>query len=50
MAGSSVAGVIVRTPVPGMLNAIVSAPEWLFASRIAWRNDPGPVSIVLVTV
>src|SRR5262245_30027134 len=44
------AGVIVWTPAPGMLNAIVSRPGFPFASRIAWRSDPGPESLVFVTV
>jgi hypothetical protein len=33
-----------------MLNAIVSAPGFAFASRIAWRSEPAPESAVLVTV
>jgi hypothetical protein len=33
-----------------MLNVIVSAPGVAFASRIAWRNDPAPLSSVFVTV
>jgi hypothetical protein len=32
-----------------MLNAIVPPPP-LFASRIAWRNEPVPLSFVFVTV
>ena len=50
IAGSGVVGVIVWTPVPGMAKAIVSAPMAAFASRIAWRSDPAPLSAVLVTV
>jgi hypothetical protein len=37
-------------PDPGILNEILSRPEWAFASMIAWRNDPAPLSVVLVTV
>src|SRR5262245_32337353 len=33
-----------------MLNAIVSLPVLPLASRIAWRNEPGPASSVFVTV
>ena len=32
-----------------MLNAIVP-PPMLFASRMAWRNEPEPLSLVLLTV
>ncbi len=48
--GSHVARTMVWTPGPGMLNAIVSAPGFALASRIAWRNDPAPESAVVVTV
>ena len=41
---------IVWTPAPGMLKAIVSKPAVALASRIAWRNEPGPLSSVFVTV
>src|SRR5215468_3678732 len=41
--------VIVWMPVPGMLNAIMSAPGFALASRIACRREPGPLSLVLVT-
>src|SRR5206468_11488399 len=43
-------GLIVCTPVPGMLNAIRSTPGIASASRIACRREPGPESLVLVTV
>jgi hypothetical protein len=33
-----------------MLNAIRSSPGLAFASVIAWRSDPAPLSFVLVTV
>ena len=50
IAGSVVRGVIVWTPLPGMSNAIVSAPPLALASRIACRSDPAPLSSVVVTV
>src|SRR5438034_10579693 len=33
-----------------MLKVIVSAPAVLFASVIAWRSEPAPLSFVLITV
>src|SRR5512138_2539301 len=42
--------VIVCTPEPGMLNAIVSGPAFAFASVIACCSDPAPVWAVLVTL
>ena len=33
-----------------MLKAMVSRDDRAFESTIAWRNDPGPESAVLVTV
>ena len=53
--GSCDAGAIVQTPEPSQpapetLNAIVSAPAAAFASVIAWRSEPAPESLVLVTV
>src|SRR5215471_12082998 len=55
MVGRSEAGVIVQTPDPSQpapvtLNAIVSMPEFALASRIAWRREPAPESLVFVTV
>src|SRR6266404_1890806 len=47
--GRTVIGLIVCTPPPGMLKLIVPPPI-LLASRIAWRNDPPPVSLVFMTV
>jgi ribose 5-phosphate isomerase RpiB len=47
---SADAGVIVCGPGPGMLNVIVWTPAVACASRIACRNDPGPLSPVVVTV
>jgi hypothetical protein len=40
----------VWTPPPGIANAIVSIPGVEFASRIACRKVPGPLSAVFVTV
>jgi len=37
-------------PAPVTLKAIVSAPAAALASVIAWRSDPAPESLVLVTV
>jgi hypothetical protein len=48
--GRSVVGAIVWTPDPGMLKAITPPLPTASASRIAWRNEPGPESLVLVTV
>src|SRR6187551_3925591 len=48
--GRSVAGKIVCTPPPGMLNSIVCGPATAFAAVIACRNEPAPESSVLVTV
>ena len=48
--GSAVAGAIVCTPGPGMLNMMVEKSMLLLASLIAWRSDPAPESFVLVTV
>ena len=55
MSGSCVAGMMVCTPEPEMLNTIrFDVPGGggglAFESRIAWRNEPGPVSSVFVTV
>ena len=36
------------TPAPGILNVIV--PPATLASIIAWRNEPGPLSLVFATV
>ena len=37
-------------PVPVTLKAMVSAPGFALASRIAWRRVPAPESAVEVTV
>src|SRR5438094_969826 len=52
IAGNAVAGVMVRTPAGGsvMANWIVSTPSVALASVIACRNEPAPVSLVVVTV
>jgi len=47
--GRTLSGLMVWTPVPGMLKLIVPPPMEL-ASRIAWRNEPVPLSLVFVTV
>jgi hypothetical protein len=42
---------MVWAPLPGMSKAIVSATSTeRFASRIAWRSDPAPLSAAFVTV
>src|SRR6188474_2227214 len=50
MIGSRESGVIVWTPAPGRLKAMVSVPAAKFASSIACRSDPAPESAVFVTV
>jgi hypothetical protein len=40
---------IVLLPEP-IANRISSAPGFPFASRIAWRSEPGPESLLVVTV
>ncbi len=47
--GSGVAGVMVCAPAPGIAKLIRSSPARPFASRMAWRSDPAPLSLVLVT-
>src|SRR5205809_868876 len=48
-AGRGESGVIRWTPAPGMLNEITGERLGSLASRIAWRSDPAPESLVLVT-
>src|SRR5690349_6255691 len=48
--GRTDAGVIICTPPPAIAKTIVSAPGLAFASRIACRSEPPPVSFVFVTV
>ena len=40
---------IVCTPPPGIAKVITVYPARPSASVIAWRNDPGPLSAVVVT-
>ena len=47
--GSALAGTMANGP-DAMLNAIVSAPAPALASSIAWRSEPAPALLVLVTV
>ena len=48
--GRAEAGLIVCTPAPEMSNVIVSRPGLALALRIACRSEPGPLSLVFVTV
>src|SRR5689334_23205621 len=48
--GQNVAAAMVWRPVPGIANAMTSAPTLAFASRMAWRKLPAPESLVLTTV
>jgi hypothetical protein len=48
--GRAEVGVIVLTPVPDILKLIVSAPACPLASVIAWRSEPAPELLVLVTL
>src|SRR5437879_13373032 len=50
ISGRAEAGVIVCGPPEGMLKLIVSAPTFRLASIIACLNDPGPLSLVLLTI
>src|ERR1700726_2021764 len=54
ISGSAEASVIVCTPEPGMLNWIrfvmFGGGGFALESRIAWRSEPAPMSLVLVTV
>src|SRR5438128_1192942 len=49
ISGRAEAGVIVCGPPGTMLKLIVSAPTFRLASIIACLNDPGPLSLVLLT-
>src|SRR6266576_2234410 len=49
-AGKGSVGINVSGGLPGIWNSIVSAPLVTFASRIACRRDPAPLSLVVVTV
>jgi hypothetical protein len=46
--GSGDCGAMVCGPLP-MPKLMMSTPALTFASRIAWRNEPEPLSLVLVT-
>ena len=50
IAGSRLMGNSVSPEPPPMLKSITSTPAAAFASVIAWRNEPAPVSFVTVTV
>src|SRR5258708_24674287 len=47
--GSGGGGWTVFTPVPGISNVIVGAAQFAFRKLIASRNEPVPISLVLVT-
>src|SRR5438067_1540207 len=47
--GRAEAGAIVWTPVPGIAKVIVWSVDDALALRIAWRSEPRPLSLVLVT-
>ena len=48
--GNDEAGAIVWTPEPPMAKSIVLDPPAALASVIAWRSDPAPASLTLVTM
>ena len=51
IAGRGVTVRIVWTPPPGMSKSIAVAPAATsFASRIAWRSEPGPLSAFVSTL
>src|SRR5260370_42015502 len=51
MLGRGESGLIVWTPAPGILKAMILGPEPMaFESRIACRRLPSPESLVLTTV
>ena len=45
--GSGVRGWIVCGPAPGMLKLMVCTPGVALALMIAWRREPGPLSLML---
>jgi hypothetical protein len=53
MVGRTVSGLMVCTPVPGMVNwirlVVPAGGGFAFELRIAWRSEPAPLSLVLVT-
>jgi hypothetical protein len=50
MTGRAERRLIVFVPVPGIAKLIASGPGFELASRMAWRKDPAPESLVLVTL
>ena len=50
MEGKGESGVMVKGFVPGIWKLIKSAPAVLFASMIACRKEPAPLSLVFRTV
>src|SRR5262249_9327991 len=48
--GRTDSGLIVCTPLPGMLKLMVSPPALLLAHRIACRSEPISLSLVFVTI
>ena len=51
MDGMAESGRMTLTPDPGMLKvtSLRPRPEAALAFRMAWRNEPGPLSATLVT-
>src|ERR1043165_6894781 len=49
MAGKAEAGEMVNGPEPGIWKTMVSRPLVALASRMAWRKEPLPLSLVVVT-
>src|SRR5438552_3060027 len=50
MFGSAESGAIENGPAPGMLNVMLFVdPVFRFESLMAWRSDPAPLSLVVVT-
>src|SRR5262245_10513079 len=49
IAGSGEVGWIVNGPVPGSVKKTMLKSGLAFASMMAWRSDPGPLSLVVVT-
>src|SRR5436190_20592242 len=47
--GRDVVGLMMCTPLPGMLKLIVSVPGVLLAQLMASRSEPAPVSLVFTT-
>ena len=47
--GNSLASVIVRGQAPGMAKLMKEKSGFAFASRTAWRSEPLPLSLALVT-